>query len=177
MTIRRIELYGSPVLREKARRVEEITPEVRSLMDDMAETMRFAGGAGLAANQVGEAVRVMLVDLGLEGGAENYTFFVNPEILEQSGESFREEGCLSFPKIFEKVRRPSHVKIRAQDRDGKTFELEGDAYLAHALCHEIDHLDGVLILDRVSPLRRDILKRKIRKMIREGEWDNPYPAG
>lgn len=175
MAIRKVELFGSPVLREKARPVTEITDEVRRLMDDMVETMKHAGGAGLAANQVGVPLRVMVVDLGLEGGESNLVFFLNPEIVEQEGTSEREEGCLSFPKVFEKIRRPARVKVRALDREGKPFELEGNAYLSHALCHEIDHLDGVLILDRLSPIRRDLLKRKIRKMIREGEWDNPYP--
>jgi peptide deformylase len=177
MAIRKVELYPSAVLREKARTVEAVTPEIESLMADMVETMHHAGGAGLAANQVGVPLRVMVVNLGIDGGEEELKFFINPEILHAEGESIREEGCLSFPQLFEKVRRPGKVKVRALDAEGKPFELEGDAYLAHALCHEIDHLEGVLFLDRVSPVRREILKRKIRKLIREGEWDDPYPAG
>ncbi len=176
MAIRKVELYGSPVLRQKAEVIEAITPEIQQLMDDMLETMRHASGAGLAANQVGVPLRVMVVDLAVEeGGEEKPVFFINPEILEKDGESIREEGCLSLPKVFDKVRRPGKVRVRALDREGNPFELEGEAYLSHAICHEIDHLDGVLFIDHLSPVKREIVKRKIKKMIREGEWDNPYP--
>jgi peptide deformylase len=145
-------------------------------MDDMVETMRHAGGAGLAANQVGVASRVMIIDLNAQEGQENLAYFINPEFTFQEGEAVQEEGCLSIPKIFERVRRPARVGVKALDREGKPFELEGDAFLAKAICHEMDHLDGVLIPDRLSLLRRDIVKRKIRKLIKDGEWDDPYPV-
>lgn len=175
MAIRKIELYGSPVLKEKARPIETITPEIQQLLDDMVQTMRHAGGAGIAANQVGVPLRAMVVDLGAQGDLENIVYFINPEWVSREGEAVMEEGCLSIPKIYEKVKRPARVKVRALDREGKPFELEGEEFLCKAICHEIDHLDGLLFIDRLSPLRRDIVKRKIRKMIREGEWDDPYP--
>jgi len=175
MAIRKIELYGSPVLREKAKRIEEITPEVQTLLDDMVDTMRHAQGAGLAANQVGVALRALVIDLGAHGEKENLAFLINPEWVVQEGSAVMEEGCLSIPKIYENVPRPARVKIRALDRQGKPFELEGEEFICKALCHEVDHLDGILFLDRLSPLKRDSVKRKIKKLIRDGEWDDPYP--
>lgn len=175
MAIRKIELYGSPVLREKAKPIEKITPEVLTLLDDMVDTMRHAQGAGLAANQVGVALRALAIDLGSHGDEENLAFLVNPEWVSQEGSAVMEEGCLSIPKIFEKVARPARVKIRALDRQGNPFELEGDDFLCKALCHEVDHLDGILFVDRLSPLKRDSVKRKIKRLIRDGEWDDPYP--
>lgn len=175
MAIRPIELYGSEVLRQKCAPVTEITPELNALMDDMVQTMRHAQGAGIAAPQVGVAVRIMVVDLGARGDREELAFCINPEWVSQEGEMYEEEGCLSVPKIYEKVKRPSKVKIRATDREGNLFELEGEEFLSKALCHEMDHLDGVVFVDRLSPLKRDMVKRKIRKMVKEGEWDDPYP--
>ncbi|MGC8722833.1 MAG: peptide deformylase [Acidobacteriota bacterium] len=175
MAIRKIELYGSPVLREKSAPVTDITPEVQALLDDMVETMRHASGAGLAANQVGIAVRAMVVDLGAQGDKEQILYLLNPEIVEQSGEMHEEEGCLSIPKIYERVKRPARIRVKALDREGNSFEIEGTEFLCRALCHEIDHLDGILFVDRLSPLRRDIVKRKIKKLIRDGEWEDPYP--
>jgi peptide deformylase len=175
MAIRKVELYGSAVLREKAEPVGEITPEVQTLLDDMVETMRHAQGAGLAANQVGVALRALVVDLGASGEKENLVFLINPEWVFQEGSALLEEGCLSIPKIFEKVPRPAKVKVRALDREGKPFELEGEGFLCKALCHEMDHLDGVLFVDRLTPLKRDFVKRKIKRLIRDGDWDDPYP--
>jgi peptide deformylase len=174
MAIRPIELYGSPVLRKVAAHVREVTPEVQQLLDDMVETMRFAGGAGLAAPQVGVSLRVMVVDLGAREGEENIVAFINPEFLLQEGEAHHEEGCLSLPEVWETVRRPAHIRVRAQDREGKHFEMDGEEFLCRAVCHEIDHLDGVLFIDRLPPIRRDMIKRKIKKMIRDGEWDDYY---
>lgn len=171
----KIEIYPSPILREKSKVVEGATPEVLSLLDDMQETMERCNGAGLAANQVGIASRVMIVDLGIDGGEKEIVHFINPEIIESGGESVREEGCLSFPKLYDRVKRPLWAKVRALGRDGKPFEIRGEGYLTHALLHEIDHLDGVLFIDRLSTVRREIIKRKIKKMIREGEWDDPFP--
>jgi peptide deformylase len=176
MAIRKIELYGSPVLREKASPVQDITPEIQQLLDDMVQTMRHAGGAGLAANPVGVAKRVRVIDLGAHEGQENLVYFINPEYTFQEGEAVQEEGCLSIPKIYERVKRPARVGVKALDGEGKPFELEGDGFLAKAICHEMDHLDGVLIPDRLSLLRRDIVKRKIKKLIKDGEWDDPYPS-
>lgn len=174
MALRPIELYGSPVLRQVAKHVGEITPETRTLLDDMVETMRFAGGAGIAAPQVGVSQRVMVVDLSALDGQENLVTFINPEIVEQEGEVLHEEGCLSLPEVWETVKRPARVKVRALDREGNPFEMEGEEFLCRAICHEVDHLDGVLFVDRLSPIRRDVVKRKMRKMIRDGEWDDYY---
>ena len=175
MSIRKIELYGSPVLREKCAKVEEITPDIQALMDDMAETMRHAKGAGLAAPQVGVPVRVMVIDLGAHDGKENLVFFINPEFVSKEGEMVGEEGCLSIPLIYEKLKRPAKVRIRALDRKGESFEIEGEEFLSKAISHEMDHLDGVLFIDHLSMLKRDIVKRKIKKLIKDGEWDDPYP--
>ncbi len=175
MAVLKVELYGSPVLREKARPVDEITPEIQTLLDDMVDTMRHDQGAGLAANQVGVPLRVIIVDVGAHAGKEELAFLINPEWVYQEGSALMEEGCLSIPQIFEKVPRPSKVKVRALDRQGNPFELEGEEFICKALCHEMDHLDGVLFIDRLTPLKRDLVKRKIKKLIREGEWDDPYP--
>jgi len=175
MAIRKIELYGSEVLRQKCAPVGEITPELLELLNDMVDTMRHAQGAGIAAPQVGVPVRAMVVDLGARGERETLAYCLNPEWVSQEGEMYEEEGCLSIPQIYEKVKRPLKVRIRALDREGKPFELEGEEFLSKALCHEMDHLDGVLFPDRLSVLKRDIVKRKIKKLIRDGEWDDPYP--
>lgn len=177
MAIRKVELYGSPVLREKAKPIETITPEVLALLEDMVDTMRHAQGAGIAANQVGVALRALVIDLGSHGDKENLAFLINPEWVSQEGSAVMEEGCLSIPRIFEKVPRPERVKVRALDREGNPFELEGEEFLCKALCHEVDHLDGILFIDRLSPLKRDSVKRRIKKLIRDGAWDDPYPQG
>jgi len=175
MAILDIEFYGSDVLRKVAAPVEEITPEVLKLLDDMVETMRYGRGAGLAANQVGVPMRLVVVDLAATSDdPESLVFCINPELVEQDGTDIQEEGCLSIPEVFEKVKRPRYVKIRALDREGNPFELEGEGFLAKAFCHELDHLDGILFVDRLSPIRRDIVKRRIKKMIRDGEWENYY---
>lgn len=176
MAVRKIELYGSEVLRQKCAPVESVTPELLALLDDMVDTMRHAQGAGIAAPQVGVPIRAMILDLGARGDKEHLAYCLNPEWISQEGEMYEEEGCLSIPKIYEKVKRPAKVRIRAMDREGKLFELEGEEFLSKALCHEMDHLDGILFPDRLSILKRDIVKRKIKKLIRDGEWDDPYPT-
>jgi peptide deformylase len=175
MAIRKIELFGSKVLREKAKKVEKVNAGIKTLLDDMVDTMRNAKGAGLAANQVGVALRVMVIDLGALEGKEDIKYFINPEIVEASGKREAEEGCLSFPQIFVKAERPKRVKVKALDREGKPFEVEGEDFVSKALCHELDHLDGILMIDHVSALKREFVKKRIKKLIKEGEWENPYP--
>ncbi len=175
MSILPIELYGSEVLRKVASPVEEITPEIHKLLDDMVETMRHAHGAGLAANQVGVSLRITVVDVNAQASEqENLVYLINPELIGQDGERVEEEGCLSLPEIYERVKRPRSIKVRALDREGNPFEIEGEDFLSKALSHELDHLDGVLFVDRLSPIRRDIVKRKIKKLIRDGVWDDYY---
>ena len=175
MAVRKIELFGSDVLRERAKEVTRFDDKLQKLLDDMAETMINARGAGLAGNQVGVPFRVVVVDLGALEDREDIRFLINPEIVHKEGKREDDEGCLSFPKIFIKLIRPKKLKIKALDRKGKVFEIEGEDFLSKALGHEIDHLDGILMLDHLSSLKRELLKKKIKKMIKEGEWDDPYP--
>lgn len=149
MAIRNLRFEGDEILRKKSRNVEEINDSIILLLDDMAETMYHAGGAGLAAPQVGVLKKIVVIDVG-DGLIE----LINPEILETKGEHFVIEGCLSVPDIDGKpvrgeIKRPEWVKVKAMDREGKEFVIEGEDFLAQALCHEIDHLHGILFIDNV----------------------------
>ncbi len=143
MALRNIRKLGDEVLRKKARPVAEITKSVRLLLDDMADTMYNAEGVGLAAPQVGILKRIVVIDVG-EGLLE----LINPEIIEASGAEIKDEGCLSLPGESSPVERPTYVRVRARNRDFEEFEVEGEGLLARAFCHEIDHLDGTLYIDR-----------------------------
>ena len=145
MAIRNIVKLGDEVLKKKCRTQMEFDARLATVLDDMAETMYQADGVGLAAPQIGVLRRFCIVDVG-EGLIE----LINPVIEEHSGSQTGEEGCLSIPGRYEEVERPLKVKVRAQDRNGKTFRVEGEGLLARALCHEIDHLDGIVYLDRVK---------------------------
>lgn len=142
MAIRTILQDTDPTLRKTSRPVEKFDQRIWTLLDDMYETMQGANGVGLAAVQVGILRRVVVIDVG-DGVIE----LLNPQIIEQSGEQTDSEGCLSFPGLYGEVSRPNHVKVKAQDRNGQFFEVEGEGLLARAFCHEIDHLDGVLFID------------------------------
>jgi peptide deformylase len=168
--IRPILKYPAPELEIKSRPVDDFNGELRTLVDDMLETMYVAPGVGLAAPQVGVDLRVLVADP--TGGAERREpiVLVNPEITESSGRQREEEGCLSLPNLTAVVERPFWVAVRGYDAEGNQVEIEGEELVARILCHEIDHLDGILYLDRISALKRDLLKRKIRKLIRAGEW-------
>lgn len=147
LAIRKIMIYGKDdVLRKKSKPVEKIDKRVLELLDDMAETMRHADGVGLAAPQVGILRRVVVIDVG-EGLIE----LINPEIVESSGEQRGAEGCLSIPGIRGEVIRPEKVKVKALNREGEQIEVTGTGLLARALCHEIDHLDGILFIDKAVP--------------------------
>jgi peptide deformylase len=155
------------VLRAKTLRVEKIDNSLDSLIQDMVETMHAAPGVGLAANQVGVSLQLAVIDLSSRENDEQrhpLLVIINPEILSQEGAVVEEEGCLSIPDYAEKVKRAAKVKVRAQDRTGKTFELEAGGLLAKALQHEIDHLNGILFVDRMSTLKKSIFKRKYRKL-------------
>ena len=165
--IRTILHYPDPRLREKGKRVDAITDEVKKLVDDMAETMYAAPGVGLAATQIGEAVQLFVVDTAEEGAPSDFRVFINPEILERTGEITWSEGCLSFPGVNEEIDRAAHVRVRAQDRNGKTFELEAEGLLAVAIQHEYDHLQGVLMIDHMGPLKKRMTHRKMVKRAEE----------
>ena len=145
MAKRTIRLSTDDVLRKKCKTVTKITPNIHMLLDDMADTMYAANGVGLAAPQVGILKRIVVIDIG-EGLVE----LINPEIIETSGEQIGEEGCLSVIGESGIVRRPNVVKVRAYNRKGQLFEIEGEELLARAFCHEIDHLDGILYVDKVE---------------------------
>ncbi|MFO0553287.1 MAG: peptide deformylase [Polyangiaceae bacterium] len=163
MAIRTILHYPDPRLREKAKPVETISDEIRTLVDDMAETMYAAPGVGLAATQIGVAHRVFLVDIAAEDEPSALRVFINPEIFEKDGAQTWEEGCLSFPGVTEEIKRAKQIKVRALDRDGKPFELSADGLLAIAIQHENDHLDGVLMIDYLGPLKKRMVSRKMSK--------------
>lgn len=164
MAVRPIVIYGNSVLREVTQPIETIDQKVKDLVRDMIATLKDASGLGLAAPQVGVGSRIFIVDLSAIDLTESVRVFINPEIVETAGEISLEEGCLSFPGIFQKVTRPEKVKVRATDLDGKVFELEASGMLARAVLHEYDHLDGKLFIDYFSSLSRALIKGKLRKM-------------
>ena len=168
--ILKIVKYPEPVLSQPGEPVTEFDAELKKLVDDMFETMYASQGIGLAAPQVAVAKRVTVIDLSLGKDPAQKLVLVNPEIIFREGKQYEEEGCLSFPEIREKVQRAAKVRIRAQDLKGKWFEMDGEELLSRAFQHEIDHLDGMLFIFRMSSLKRDLVLRKIRKMQREGTW-------
>ena len=153
--------YPDPRLRVAGEKIPVVTDAIRQLIDDMAETMYAAPGVGLAATQVGKLLQLFVVDCAAEGEPSDLRVFINPEILERSGSITFDEGCLSFPGAREEVERAERVRARAQDRDGNWFEIEADGLLAVAIQHEYDHLQGVLMIDRLGPLKKRMLHRKM----------------
>ncbi len=168
--ILKIVKYPEAVLEQPGEPVTEFDDELRRFVADLFETMYASQGIGLAAQQVGVAKRVTVIDLSLGKNPAEKLVLVNPEVIERAGKQYEEEGCLSFPEIREKVARAAKVRIRAQDENGKWFEMDGEELLARAFQHEIDHLDGILFIFRMSPLKRSLNLRKIRKMQSEGKW-------
>ena len=166
--IRSILHYPDPRLRERGRRVEVFDGNLERLIDDLAETMYAAPGVGLAATQVGETWQVFVVDCAPDGEASDLRVFVNPEILQAEGKFAFEEGCLSFPGAREEVERAQKVRARAQDRTGRWFELEVEGLLAVAIQHEYDHLQGLLMIDRLGPLKKRLLHRKMVRRTEAG---------
>lgn len=167
MAIRTILQYPDNRLRQKAARVETISAEIRALIEDMAETMYAAPGVGLAATQIGEPHRIFIVDIAGEDEPSNLHVFINPEIVKSEGEQTGPEGCLSFPGITEDVKRAASVRVRATNLEGKPFELEATELMAVAIQHENDHLEGVLMIDRMGMLKRRIVQRKMQKRAAE----------
>lgn len=164
MAERPIVIYGDPVLREVSRVIEEVTPEIKNLVSDMKDTLKKAQGLGLAAVQVGVPVRLFIVDLALIDLSETLRVFINPEILETAGEVEIEEGCLSFPGLYQKIVRNEKVRVKALDQDGNEFIIEADGMKARAILHEYDHLEGKLFIDRMSPMTRTMLRGRLRKL-------------
>jgi peptide deformylase len=164
MAIRPILHYPDKRLRNPGQPVVHFDAELRQLVDDMAETMYAAPGVGLAAPQIGVSQRVFIIDVAAgEEAPSELRVFINPEIVERVGEICYEEGCLSFPGVHEEIDRAERVRVRAQDVEGKSFELEADGLLAIAVQHENDHLDGKLMVDRLSLLRRRLVHRAMMK--------------
>ncbi|WP_263419231.1 peptide deformylase [Terriglobus albidus] len=162
--------YPDPVLMKPAKDVTVFDKELKQLVEDMFESMYEAQGIGLAAPQINIAKRLCIIDLSFKKNPAEKIVLINPEIIEKEGKQHEEEGCLSLPEIREKVNRAFQVKVRAQDVEGKWFEIEGTELLSRAFQHEIDHLNGVLFIDHLSRLKRDLVLRRIRKMQKNGEW-------
>jgi peptide deformylase len=163
MAVREILLIGDPILTRKSAPVERVDEEIVRLARDMVETVHAAPGVGLAAPQLGVGKRVIVVDLSVGEDESALHVLVNPEILSKEGEAVCEEGCLSVPDIREKVSRPYRVVVRGLDLEGRNVEVEGEDLLARALCHEIDHLDGILFVEKLSALKRKLIKKKLKK--------------
>jgi peptide deformylase len=162
--------FPDPILQRPTEPVTAFDDDLRRLIDDMFESMYVAHGIGLAAPQIGIPKRLTVIDLSFQKKPEDKMALINPEVVFKEGKIYEEEGCLSLPDIREKVARAAKVKIRAQDLEGNWFERDADDLLARAFQHEIDHLDGVLFIFRISALKRDFVLRKIRKLQRAGEW-------
>ncbi len=164
MSVLPIRIYPDPVLRVKCRDVTEFDAGLRKLAADMIETMHAAPGVGLAASQVGLDIRIAVVDLSVGEDPKQVYVVVNPEVVHKEGSEVAEEGCLSLPGISDKVDRPTKVRIRAVDVEGKAIEIEADDWLARAFCHEIDHLDGVLFTDHLRGLRKERARRQLKRL-------------
>lgn len=162
--------YPDPVLERPAEPVTRFDAELAKLADDMFESMYEAQGIGLAAPQINISRRMTVIDLSFKRNPEEKIVLINPVIVEREGRQYEEEGCLSLPDIRDKVQRAAWVKVRAQDVKGEFFEIEGTELLARAFQHEIDHLDGILFTSHLSRLKRDLIQRRIRKMMKNGEW-------
>ena len=170
MAIRPIVKFGDPVLHAPAAPVERIDDQIRALFDDMVATMYAAPGIGLAAPQIGVPLRVIVIDLSVGEDPSQVIRLVNPEFVEREGDQKHEEGCLSVPGYAGSPTRPARVVVRGLDHEGKERVYAATELLARAFCHEIDHIDGFLFVDRLSPLKRDLMRRKLKKRAREG-WE------
>jgi peptide deformylase len=171
MAVLPIRKYGDPVLRERAKEIElsEIGG-LGTLIDDMVDTMYAEPGVGLAANQVGVSKRLAVIDLTVGEEPGSVHVLINPEIIETEGEILEEEGCLSIPDFVELVARPERVRMSYLDREGKPQELWGEGLMARAICHEIDHLNGVMFVDYLRGMKKDRILKKIQKLIKTGDW-------
>jgi peptide deformylase len=162
--------YGNMVLETEAKPVEKFDAALKKLVDDMFESMYAAQGVGLAAPQIGISLKLAVIDVTFKEDPAAKIVLVNPQIIKVEGKQAGQEGCLSLPEFREQVSRGKKVTIRAQDADGNWFEKTGEGLLARAFQHEIDHLHGKLYISHISSLKRDLMKRKIRKLVKAGEW-------
>jgi peptide deformylase len=162
--------YGDPILEKPAQAISKFDGELAELAEDMFATMYAAQGIGLAAPQIGKSIRIAVVDVTSGKNPEAKIVLVNPQISHGEGEKREEEGCLSIPGFRGYVVRPQFVTIKAQDLQGESFDIRGEDLLARAFCHEIDHLNGILFLQHLSMLKRDLIRRKIKKLKKQGEW-------
>jgi len=162
--------YGVPVLEARTKPVEKFDEALAQLCDDMFASMYAANGVGLAAPQIGLGLRLAVIDVTVGKNPEARMVLANPEIIQSEGEQREEEGCLSLPSFRGNVARPQYVTVRAQDVTGKTVDLKGEGLLARAFCHEVDHLNGVLFIQYLSMLKRDLIRRRIRKLQKAGTW-------
>jgi len=172
MALLRILHYPEPLLKQKSQPVTEFTDELRQLAEDMAETMYDAPGVGLAAPQIGVLKRLIVIDCSPSDQPNDLLIAVNPEIVATEGESLEEEGCLSVPGFWANVNRAAKVRMRYQDVAGNTLEREAEGLLAICMQHEIDHLEGILFVDRLSPLKRSLFRKKYLKMLKEREQEH-----
>ena len=162
--------YGAVVLEKPTQPVDKFDDELAKLCEDMFESMYAAQGVGLAATQVGLATRLAVIDVSVGKNPEAKLVLANPEIIHSEGDQREEEGCLSLPGFRGNVLRPAYVTVRAQNAKGEFYEMRGEGLLARAFCHEIDHLNGVLFIQHLSMLKRDLIKRRIRKLRKTGDW-------
>jgi len=167
MSLIEIKKYPDKFLKKKTSPVENIDGQIQCLIDDMIETMHFARGIGLAANQIGTPQRLCVIDLSIKDEKMPLIVLINPLILEKEGSVDAEEGCLSIPGYMASVKRAENILVKALNREGKDIQIEGSGLLARALQHEIDHLDGMLFIDRMSPIRREFFKRRYKKILQE----------
>src|SRR5215471_6683764 len=162
--------YGNPVLEKPAETITDFNGDLRKLADDMFESMYAAHGVGLAAPQIGISKRIVVIDVTFKEDPDAKLVLINPEIVRVEGRQRGSEGCLSLPDFREQVTRGNVVTVQAQDLEGKWFEKTGEEMLARAFLHETDHLNGRLYISHISALKRDLIKRKVRKLMRAGEW-------
>ncbi|MGH9868770.1 MAG: peptide deformylase [Candidatus Polarisedimenticolia bacterium] len=175
MAVRRIVKFGDPVLGTPTALVADITSEVRDLVRDMIETMYAAPGVGLAANQVGVSLRVAVIDVTAGQQPGKAIVLINPQVIEQEARQVEEEGCLSIPGYTEFVQRPARAVVRALDLEGREFTMEGTELLARAFCHETDHLDGRLFIERLGGIKRQLITKRVRRASESGEFEDVYP--
>ena len=162
--------FGNPVLEKPSETVTVFDDDLKKLVEDMFESMYAAHGVGLAAPQIGISKRIAVIDITFKEDPKAKLVLINPEIIHTEGKFTQSEGCLSIPDFRENVTRPNKVTVRAQDVKGKVYEKTGEDLLARAFLHETDHLNGKLYISHISALKRDLIKRKIRKMMKAGEW-------